>query len=243
MTGPVGLPHLQAQLQLGLQVLGLQFPAGGGAASLVAVFLGGLVSSLNPCVMGSLFLLVGFMANYGSAAGRRRLWVCAVAFALGTLAAFTLVGLAAAQAGTWLGLVSRRWYILLAAITAYMGLQTLRVLPGPAWATPGVSSSRRGTWAAMLLGGVAGVILSPCATPVLVAVLNLAVTAGRAQAVGLLFAYGLGRSVPLLLVGVSGEAVQRLVARPGVRRFAEGGRAALGAGVLALAGYFLYLGL
>ncbi|MDP2873374.1 MAG: cytochrome c biogenesis protein CcdA [Bacillota bacterium] len=219
-----------------------ELSAGGGAAPLVVAFLGGLISSLNPCVMGSLFLLIGFMANSGSAGGKRRLWVWAVAFALGTLAAFTLVGLVAAQAGTWLGLISRRWYVLMAAITAWMGLQTLHVLPGPAWATPGPSSSRRGAWAALLLGGVAGVILSPCATPVLVAVLNLAVTAGRGRAVGLLFAYGLGRAVPLVLIGVSSDVAQGLLTRPGTRRFAEGGRVVLGVGILALAGYFLYLG-
>ncbi len=217
--------------------------AAGGLARLLVAFAGGLVSSVNPCVLGSLVLLIGFVTNYGAAGGGKRMWVWPLAFAAGTVAVFTLLGLVASEAGTWLGLVSRRWYILLAAITAWMGLQTLHVLPGPAWAAPGPSGSRRGAWAALLLGGIAGVILSPCATPVLVAVLALAATASRAEGAALLLAYGIGRAVPLLLIGVSSDAAGRLLARPGARKWAETGRTALGALILALAGYFLYLGL
>jgi cytochrome c biogenesis protein CcdA len=212
----------------------------GGPAALAVAFLGGLVSSVNPCVMGSMFLLIGFVASYGGG-GRKRLWVWALAFALGTTVVFTGLGLVAAQAGTLLGLVSRRWYILLAAITAWMGLQTLGVLPGPSWAAPGMSS-RKGTVFALLLGALAGVILSPCATPVLVAVLSLAATMPRARAAALLFSYGVGRGVPLVIIGFSSEFISQALARPRVRAWTDMGRSILGFGILGLAAYFLYLG-
>jgi cytochrome c biogenesis protein CcdA len=74
-------------------------------------------------------------------------------------------------------------------------------------------------------------------------VLSLAATAGRAQGVGLLLAYGLGRAVPLLVIGVSSDMATGLLSRPEARRWGEAGRTALGALILALAGYFLYLGI
>jgi thiol:disulfide interchange protein len=77
---------------------------------------------------------------------------------------------------------------------------------------------------------------------VLIAVLGLAATAGRSQAVSLLLAYGLGRAVPLLAIGFSSDLATRFLARPGARSWAEAGRTALGVLILALAGYFLYLG-
>lgn len=227
---------------------------GGGPAGYVAVVLGGLVSSANPCVIGTMFLLIGFIGSYG--AGRRRLWVWAAAFAAGTVVAFTGLGLVAARAGTILGLISPRWYLLLAALTAWMGLQTLGVLPEPSWATPGPGAAaggkggggagtgdRRVTWLAMLLGGLAAIILSPCATPVLIAVLGYAASRGGAEAVGLLAAYGVGRAFPLLLIGASSDLVPRLLARPGSERLAAAGRLVLGIGILLLSAYFLYLGL
>lgn len=215
--------------------------AAGGWLALAAALVGGLVSSVNPCVIGTIFLLVSFTATYGGGRGRTLAW--SLAFAAGTVVAFTALGLVAAQVGTFLGLISRRWYLLLAAITAWMGLQTLHVVPSPGWATPGGVSGRRGAWLALLLGGLAAIILSPCATPVLIAVLGLAATRGGGEAVGLLFAYGLGRAIPLVAIGLSAEYVQRALGNRDARTWVDRGRVLLGVGILGLAMYFLYLGL
>lgn len=115
------------------------------------------------------------------------------------------------------------------------------MVAGPSWATPGASTGR-GTAFALVLGALAGIILSPCATPVLIAVLGLAATLSRAGATALLLAYGLGRAVPLLAIGVSSDLVSKALARPRDRAWAGLGRSVLGVAVLGLAFYFLYLG-
>jgi|GEM_PF-615896 len=233
----------------------------GGAWATIAAFAGGIISSANPCVLGTIFLLISFVGSYGGAGdsraavsgdgGKRRLLLWSLAFAAGTVLAFTALGLVAARAGAMLGLLNPRWYLLLAAVTAWMGLATLDVVPSPAWATPGppggtgaggANGSRRGAWLALLLGGMAAIILSPCATPVLVAVLSLAATRPPSEAMVLLLAYGVGRAVPLVLVGVSGELVQRIMSRGGLGWWRSRGRAILGVGILLLSAYFLFLG-
>jgi cytochrome c biogenesis protein CcdA len=115
------------------------------------------------------------------------------------------------------------------------------VLPSFRWslpARPGPAPSLL----PLLLGGLATVVLSPCATPLLVAVWSLAASRGGAEAVWLLGLYGLGRAVPLVLVGVSGELLQRPLARAATGWWRSWGRLAAGAAVLLLSLYFLYLG-
>jgi cytochrome c biogenesis protein CcdA len=239
--------------------------AGGGLLASLAALAGGLISSANPCVLGTIFLLVSFVGSYGaggageslgsgaagsSSGGRRRLLLWSLAFAAGTVVAFTSLGLVAAQAGLALGLMSPRWYLVIAAITIWMGLQTLGIVPSFRWATPGPAGGagagdgirRRGAWIALLLGGLAAIILSPCATPVLIAVLSLAASRGGGAAVWLLMLYGVGRAIPLVLVGVSGELVQRMLGRQGVGWWQARGRTYVGIGILLLSLYFIYLG-
>jgi cytochrome c-type biogenesis protein len=49
-----------------------------------------------------------------------------------------------------------------------------------------------------------GVVASPCSTPILAAIATIAATTGSAvKGAALLFVYGLGKGVPLLLLGMA----------------------------------------
>lgn len=64
---------------------------------------------------------------------------------------------------------------------------------------PARRPERRGLVGALLLGVLFGVVASPCSTPILAAIATIAAVRGSA----LLFAFGLGKGVPLLLLGVA----------------------------------------
>jgi cytochrome c biogenesis protein CcdA len=165
------------------------------------VFLGGLLTSANPCVLVAAPLVVGFTG--GTEAGRHRPVALSGAFVLGLAAAFTALGLVAALSGTLLGDLGWGWKALLGLVLLALGLQLLGLfaLPGPS-----LGLTRRfqgaGLPGAFALGALTGTLSAPCATPALAAVLTLVALQKRILWGGaLLFAYALGHGLLLFLAG------------------------------------------
>ena len=80
------------------------------AKQLCIVFLGGLLTSMNPCVLVAAPLVVGFAG--GTKEGRHHPMVLSGVFVLGLASAFTALGLVAAMTGSLLGDVGWYWKAL-----------------------------------------------------------------------------------------------------------------------------------
>lgn len=176
------------------------------------VFLGGLLTSLSPCILAMIPVIIGYVGGYGGMTGRRG-FLFSLVFVLGLAVTFAVLGLAAASLGRVFGQINRGWYYLMALVAIVMGLQLLEVvrinLPG----LRSMPMKVRGPGGAFLAGLFFGLVASPCATPVL-AVLMVYV-AGQGDPVyggSLLFVYGLGHGVPLLLAGTFTAACKGLTA-------------------------------
>lgn len=173
-----------------------------GYQQLVLVFLGGLLTSANPCVLVAAPLVVGFTG--GTEEGRHHPWVLSAVFVLGLAAAFTFLGLLAAMTGTLLGDVGWGWKALLGVILLAMGLHLLGLFNLP---TPTHSLKRfqgAGLLGAFALGALTGTLSAPCATPALAAVLTIVALQKKILWGGvLLFAYALGHVLLLFLAGAS----------------------------------------
>lgn len=168
------------------------------------VFLGGVVTSIGPCNITMIPLVVAFV---GGQAGinRRRSLALSSAFALGLAITLMVMGVLASVVGGLIGATSGTWYYVMAAICILMGLQWsgILALPLPDWGV-GLRErvKRRGLWGALLLGLVSGVVASGCATPALAAILTLVMSKGAvAYGASLLLVYGLGRGIPVVLAG------------------------------------------
>ncbi|MCL6580936.1 MAG: cytochrome c biogenesis protein CcdA [Firmicutes bacterium] len=202
------------------------------------VFLGGLLSGLSPCTIPTIVLVVAYVGGY--ARGRlRALWL-SVGFVLGLC--LTMAGLGYAVAATG-GLL--RDYSLVTGVAAgvclVMGLNLLGVvdlrLPGAALP----SAARRGWVGAFLLGVPFAFVASPCTTPVTIAVLALAATKGvPVWGATFLFAYALGRSVPLLVAGTLAGSAATLTMN---ETWSERIRKASGVVLLGLGGYLVWTAL
>ena len=141
----------------------------------------------------------------------------ATAFAVGVAISTSILGLLAALAGRTLRSFGTWPYLLIALIPIIAGLHLLGVVPLPlAWLH---RSSTAQQSSALAAGFLAALLLAPCGTPVLAAVLSYAAYVGSTTTgTLLLFIYGLGLSVPLLLVGTaSGAASARLARSPAMR--------------------------
>jgi cytochrome c-type biogenesis protein len=99
-------------------------------------------------------------------------------------------------------------YYVTAFICVVIALQLLDVIALPVdrinALLPMRRPERRGWVGALLFGMLFGLVASPCSTPILAAIATLAAVGGDpVRGGGMLFLYGLGKGVPLLLLGVA----------------------------------------
>ena len=134
----------------------------------------------------------------------------ALAFALGVAVATSLLGLLVALAGRTLRTFGTWPYVVIALIPIVTGLHLLGVVRLPLGRLPGSPAARHG--GALAAGFLSALLLAPCGTPILAAVLSYAAYMGKVgSGTFLLFVYGVGLSTPLLLIGTaSGAASARL---------------------------------
>ena len=136
------------------------------------------------------------------------------------------------QANTW-------WYLILGILMILMALQTwgvINLIP----ATYLVSKNKRKGYIGALISGIlGGLFSSPCATPMLVALIAI-VAFGNNLLYGILlfFCYSVGSGILTVLAGTSIGFVKRI--RQG--RASQIASIILGILILALGLYMLYLG-
>jgi cytochrome c biogenesis protein CcdA len=184
-----------------------------------AVFLGGVLTALNPCVLATLPLIVAYVGGREDVKSARRATALSFAFVAGLSAAFVVLGLVAALAGSLLGDVGRFWDYAVLVVCLAMGahLTGLVAVPFPNVA---VRPAWRGVPGAIGLGALFGVVSTPCAAPVLVVVMAYVASSGASVPYGalLLFAYALGHSALVLAAGVSAGAAKSFVVSPRLAR-------------------------
>ena len=177
----------------------------GSFIAFLLVFLGGVVTSIGPCNVAMIPLIVGYVGGSANLS-RARSFALSLAFAVGLAITFMLLGVAATLVGGLIGGTSRVWYYGVAGVCFVIGLQMFGVLslPMPQWF--GRLRERiglKGLPGALALGLVSGLVASQCATPVLAAILTyvMAQQAALVYGAALLFVYALGRGVPIVLAG------------------------------------------
>lgn len=169
----------------------------------VLTFAGGVVTGFNPCCYAMIPAIVGYLGGYCEPSPKRCAWLSAW-FALGLATATTLLGLMVVLVGGIFGGVHPAVRYALALIPIAMGLHLLGVLNLKA---PGLQNWKpvsTGTLGAYLTGLIFSLVILPCATPVLATILSYAAGRGGAlSGASLLFAYGAGIGVPLVVIGTS----------------------------------------
>ncbi len=182
------------------------------------VLAAGVLTSLGPCNLAMIPVIVAYVAG-GTEVPRARAVALSVSFACGSAVTFTALGVVAALAGGIFGQAHSALYYVLALLCIALGLNMLGWLE---IRLPGISThavagrTGKGVAGAFLLGLTLGLAGSQCGTPALVAILSVVMAKGKlAYGASLLFTYGVGRGVPIVLAGASAGALrssQRLAA-------------------------------
>jgi cytochrome c-type biogenesis protein len=176
-----------------------------GPASYALGLLAGALSTLSPCVLPLIPVLVASAVN-------AHRWG-ALALGAGLVTSFTLVGLFLATVGASLGLDADTFRTVGAVILAIFGLILLvpKLQDGFARAAGNLSNtgnqllsrmSLQGLLGQFTIGAVLGVVWSPCVGPTLGAAATLASQGRDLGQIGLLMLiFGIGAAAPLVILG------------------------------------------
>ncbi len=209
-------------------------------APLLALF-AGVLTSFTPCSLSSIPLVIAYVGGIG--VEPKKALRLSLVFALGAAITFTVLGVVAASVGQLLGTGAKWWYIVLGILMVLMALQTWEVVQIiPSTYLTG-KSKRRGYAGAMIIGMLGGLFSSPCATPVLVALLAIAAGSGNLlRGAFLMLVYGVGHGALAVLAGSSIGAVNRLVQSERYGALSRILKIVMGILILMIGLYLFYLG-
>jgi cytochrome c-type biogenesis protein len=209
----------------------------GGTVAFPIVLLGGFIAALNPCCLALYPAAAATCCGVRKPAEGRSV-VNALAFVVGMAMAMSLIGLLAALAGRITASGGSVLRYAVAIVPLVMGMQLLGWVHLPL-ANFSMKSSGVKIASAFGCGFLLSLVIAPCGTPVLASVLSYAAFKGNPfYGALLLFVYGLGAGIPLLVAAsVSSRFTQRLDLR-GYRRWVDQGTGAL---LLALGFYLLWV--
>lgn len=173
----------------------------------VLAFVGGVLAGFTPCSYPMIPITVAFV---GSRAQGRRLkgFVLSAIYVSGMAMVYSALGLVAALTGRLFGALTMNPWVYLAVgnLCLAFALIMLEVLPMPSPAFLSRVQVRhipgRDALSSFLVGGASALVVGPCTTPILGALLTLVAT-GKSVFWGalMLFAFAYGMGMLVILVG------------------------------------------
>lgn len=206
----------------------------------ILALLAGVLTSVLPCSLSAIPLVIGYVGGVGTEP--KKAFRLSVVFAFGTAITFTILGTLAALAGNLIGSASSWWYGALGILMILMALQTWEIfhfIPATYLITKSTKTGYIGALAAGILGGI---FSSPCATPMLVAL--LAIVAGKGNVLWgmlLLLLYSIGHSFLTIVAGTSIGVVHALNRSQTYGRLSKWVNIFLGCVMLLIGFYMFYL--
>ncbi len=161
-------------------------------------FMAGLVFSFNPVSFASIPMMVAYVTKAGD---KKRAFAMGWAFVAGLIITHVVLGIGAALGGAWVkSVLGREWGLLLGPLLIILGFLWLGWLKIriPWFKVKGQKATS--LWAAFLLGIPFSIAICPFCSPALVVALSASAAIGSVFfGFSLLFAFAVGRSIPILL--------------------------------------------
>lgn len=207
------------------------------ALSLLIAFISGALTSILPCSLSSLPLIILYVS--GGAKDRKSALKYSITFAIGSSITFVVMGIIITAIGGMLSQAGSWYYLLLGAIMVLLSLQCFGVINIIPATNLVAKNKKRGFIGAFITGILSAIFSSPCSTPVLIALLlSLSVGSDMLYSILMLLLYSIGYSLLSVIIGTALGAVKEL--KKGV--LPQVANIILGLLILLLALYMFYLG-
>lgn len=185
------------------------------AQILLALILG-LLLSLTPCIYPMIPITIGILHSHGKTSLLSN-FLGSMSYACGIATTFACLGLLATVAGSSFGsLLSQPIFVIaLVLFIGYMSLTMIGIVDMyiPSFMKGEIKFYKNfGPYmSAFLFGAISGTIASPCVSPGLALLLSIVATMGN-NLLGfiLLFAFGIGLSFPLIIIGTFSNSLYLL---------------------------------
>lgn len=168
-----------------------------------ASFLGGLISSVSPCSLSMLPLIIGYIGGYSKEKPLKTL-LQMIFFVIGTGIVFSIIGIICALTGK-IFLGNPYFALIVASIIMIMGLKILGVIDFemPVFIKEIPQNRFNSDYLyPILLGAIFALIGTPCSTPILASIMAFAsISAKISSAVIMLFLFSLGQGLILIVAG------------------------------------------
>jgi cytochrome c-type biogenesis protein len=180
--------------------------------AVIAAFGWGILSIvLSPCHLASIPLVIGFISEQGKITIGKA-FKLSLLFALGILITIAVIGAITAAMGQIMGDVGNWGNYLVAVIFFVIGLYLLDVI-NLSWSGNGPKVvQKKGALAALIMGLLFGIALGPCTFAYMAPMLGVVFRVASSNilfAISLLFAFGFGHCLVIVLAGTMTERVQR----------------------------------
>ncbi|MEO7455078.1 MAG: cytochrome c biogenesis protein CcdA [Gemmatimonadaceae bacterium] len=196
-----------------------QLLSGNPLLALPALFLGGVLTSLTPCVYPMIPITAAIVGGQSSGehASKLRPVLLTMTYVIGLAGVYSILGVFAGLTGTMFGSVSTNpWlYFAMANVLLLAALSMVDVVPIRLPAGIMARASNLGTAGrfsgALGMGAMSGLVAAPCSAPVMAAVLTW-VTVTHSAALGFVYllTFSLGMCALLVVVGLSTGSLARL---------------------------------
>jgi cytochrome c biogenesis protein CcdA len=182
-----------------------------------AAFGGGVLTALNPCVLAMVPLIIGVVGGYAQGEGA---WKRSLGFSLLFVIGFALelAVLFSVSAAFAPYLTGKYWKYVIAGVCWLLGLHLLFEFHIPALSNMPNVGKWGSVFGILILGFMFGLVSMPCSGPVLMLLASLVPEIGIPKAGTLLFLYGVGHSLLILIAGVSAGTVQALADSKGMNK-------------------------
>ncbi len=193
-------------------VLGCHLALGeGGIILLLVTFLGGIISSLSPCTLGILPLIISYIMGYSKKTPFET-FIQLLSFSLGLSFVMSVVGIISAYIGrVFVAIGGDYWVLIIASLLVVLGLNLLGMLdlyfPQIIKKMP-VNKTGGLFLFPFLIGMFFALASTPCSTPILVSIMGFASLSNNIlYSMGLLFMFAMGQAVIIILLGVFTSAL------------------------------------
>jgi len=174
-------------------------------------FVAGVITFFTPCSLSSVPLIIAYVGGAGTT--RRKALLYSLFLAIGQTIVFVVLGVLAALIGTAMSIngFGQVWYTILAFLMLFMAFEIIGLTNFLAkLQKPMPQVSKKGILGALIIGMVGALFSTPCATPVLTAMLAYVSATGAGVLVGglLLLFYSLGYSLCIIIAGLSIQTIR-----------------------------------
>ena len=212
----------------------------------VIAIVSGVLTSLMPCSLSTIPLVIGFVGGQNGKSSRRAL-LLSILFAVGSTVTFCILGMLASALGGLLERAETVLHFAMSILLVLMALQmweVIRIIPS---GNSVLAKSRlTGGVGAFISGIIAGLFASHCALPIVFALMAIAADAGGGNVLFgfiLLLLFSAGHAVLSVAAGTSVGFVQRLTSNAKYEKISRVIRIVLGIIIILVALYLAYEGL